>query len=207
MANYMVPKFFLLSALCVAAALSACSVDAASFTPSLCGDGFQAANEQCDDANLIDGDGCDSNCLMTGCGNGIVTAGEQCDDGTKETEPCPYGPTSACVICSATCQAVIGSPLFCGDGMQQSAEACDDGNSTCGACSADCQVRGFNPATGTIHVVEPNLLDGQTFTLKDGVHEVTFEYTHSGTTSDPSFVLIDLRNLPNTGNAVAPPTY
>src|SRR5712692_6129494 len=37
--------------------------------------------EACDDANLIDGDGCDSNCTPTGCGNGIVTAGEECDDG------------------------------------------------------------------------------------------------------------------------------
>jgi cysteine-rich repeat protein len=28
--------------------------------------------EECDDGNLINGDGCDSNCTITGCGNGIV---------------------------------------------------------------------------------------------------------------------------------------
>jgi len=49
-------------------------------TPS-CGNGTIEGNEKCDDGNLIDGDGCDSNCTPTGCGNGIVTAGEQCDDG------------------------------------------------------------------------------------------------------------------------------
>ena len=31
--------------------------------------------EQCDDGNLVSGDGCDANCTVTACGNGIVTAG------------------------------------------------------------------------------------------------------------------------------------
>jgi cysteine-rich repeat protein len=47
----------------------------------VCGSGVLDPGEQCDDGNTIDGDGCDSNCTLTGCGNGIVTAGEQCDDG------------------------------------------------------------------------------------------------------------------------------
>jgi cysteine-rich repeat protein len=46
-----------------------------------CGDGSVATNEQCDDANQVDGDGCDNNCTVTGCGNSIRTTGEQCDDG------------------------------------------------------------------------------------------------------------------------------
>ena len=48
-----------------------------------CGDGKVngTAGEQCDDGNLTDGDGCDSNCKPTACGNGIQTAGEACDDG------------------------------------------------------------------------------------------------------------------------------
>lgn len=46
-----------------------------------CGDGYQAPDEECDDGNLIDGDGCDSNCTPTACGNAVVTAGEACDDG------------------------------------------------------------------------------------------------------------------------------
>jgi cysteine-rich repeat protein len=62
--------------------------------------------EQCDDGNLVDGDGCDSNCTPTGCGNGIVTAGEQCDDGNTVDGDC----------CSATCQ------------LEADGSRCDDKN-------------------------------------------------------------------------------
>ncbi len=56
------------------------STDAAPLA-SLCGNGVLDPGETCDDGNLVDGDGCDSNCTPTGCGNGIVTTGEACDDG------------------------------------------------------------------------------------------------------------------------------
>ena len=46
-----------------------------------CGDGaLGQPDEVCDDGNLVDGDGCDSNCTATACGNGVATAGEECDD-------------------------------------------------------------------------------------------------------------------------------
>jgi cysteine-rich repeat protein len=61
---------------------------------AVCGDGVVEPPELCDDGNLVDGDGCDSNCTPTGCGNGIVTAGEECDDGNRVSGDC----------CSATCQ-------------------------------------------------------------------------------------------------------
>ncbi|MFO0547520.1 MAG: FG-GAP-like repeat-containing protein [Polyangiaceae bacterium] len=51
------------------------------FTEQLCGNASVDRGETCDDGNLVDGDGCDSNCTSTGCGNGILTAGEVCDDG------------------------------------------------------------------------------------------------------------------------------
>jgi|GEM_PF-3036161 len=55
-----------------------------------CGDGILSANEECDDGNLEDGDGCDSNCTVTGCGNRIITSGEDCDDGDDiDTNACP----------------------------------------------------------------------------------------------------------------------
>ncbi len=55
--------------------------------PIVCGDGLLEAPEQCDDSNLIDGDGCESTCTLTfvpptsTCGNGIIEGAEQCDDG------------------------------------------------------------------------------------------------------------------------------
>ena len=52
-----------------------------------CGDGVldQSAPdspEECDDDNVIDGDGCSASCTVElgGCGDGVVQAGEQCDD-------------------------------------------------------------------------------------------------------------------------------
>jgi len=71
---------------------------------AVCGNGAPEAPEQCDDGNLVDGDGCDSNCTFTACGNAIVTAGEECDDGNTVSEGC----------CSATCQAE-NSPPVCDD--------------------------------------------------------------------------------------------
>ena len=60
---------------------------------AVCGNGVLEAPELCDDNNLVDGDGCDSNCTPTACGNGIVTVGEQCDDGNTVSGDC----------CSAAC--------------------------------------------------------------------------------------------------------
>jgi len=55
-------------------------------TTAICGNGIVEAGEQCDDGNLIPGDGCNPNCTFPGtvnenCGNGLLDAGEECDDG------------------------------------------------------------------------------------------------------------------------------
>jgi len=51
----------------------------------LCGDGTKQGlcGEECDDSNLLDGDGCSSLCILEFCGDGIVQTGigEVCDDG------------------------------------------------------------------------------------------------------------------------------
>ena len=59
-----------------------------------CGNGVPDSGELCDDGNFTDGDGCDSNCTLTGCGNGIRTSGEGCDDGNLARGD----------GCAATCQ-------------------------------------------------------------------------------------------------------
>jgi cysteine-rich repeat protein len=69
--------------------------------PPGCGNGQLDAGEQCDDGNLVDGDGCDGNCTLTGCGNGIVTAGEQCDGGADCNGDCE-STASTCGAASAT---------------------------------------------------------------------------------------------------------
>ncbi len=92
-----------------------------------CGNGLIEVGEQCDDGNLEDDDGCDSNCLTTGCGNAVVTAGEECDDGNgSDTDDC-----------TGDCRAA-----HCGDGyVYQGVEQCDDGNeSDTDYCLSDCRL-------------------------------------------------------------------
>jgi uncharacterized repeat protein (TIGR01451 family) len=97
--------------------------------PPLCGNGTLDPGEQCDDGNLVDGDGCDSNCTLTACGNGIVTSGEVCDDGNLiDGDGCD----SNCTLTG------------CGNGIVTGGEQCDDGNTIDGdGCSASCQVEVF----------------------------------------------------------------
>lgn len=67
----------------------------------VCGNHIIETGEQCDDGNILDGDGCDSLCsfetISSVCGNNVVEAGEQCDDGNLESND----------GCSSTCQAEI----------------------------------------------------------------------------------------------------
>ncbi|MFH1358968.1 MAG: DUF4215 domain-containing protein [archaeon] len=51
----------------------------------VCGNNLLETGEECDDSNLVNGDGCDSSCKIEipviVCGNSILEAGETCDDG------------------------------------------------------------------------------------------------------------------------------
>jgi len=122
-----------------------------------CGDGALGPLEVCDDGNLVDGDGCDSNCRPTACGNGVTSAGEVCDDGNlvdgdgcdsncrptacgngavSDGEQCDDGNVVEGDGCSDRCTIEV-----CGNGILDPTEACDDGNLTDGdACSAGCRV-------------------------------------------------------------------
>ncbi len=48
-----------------------------------CGDGMVEGAEECDDRNVVAGDGCSASCLLE-CGDGRVGPGEMCDDGDRE---------------------------------------------------------------------------------------------------------------------------
>ncbi len=56
-----------------------------------CGNGILETGEECDDGNLLNGDGCNSNCELEEppgpiCGNGILETGEECDDGNLNVD-------------------------------------------------------------------------------------------------------------------------
>ncbi len=99
-----------------------------SVTCGACGDGNLDPDEECDDGNVVAGDGCSDTCTLEACGNGTVEAGEECDDGN----------TDDCDGCSATCQDEA-----CGNGRVECTEECDDGNNTSGdGCSDTCVFEG-----------------------------------------------------------------
>lgn len=86
-----------------------------------CGDGWIDTGETCDDGNLVDCDGCDSNCTPSAtCGNGVLCAPEACDDGNTAAGDC----------CSPTCTfELAGNP--CNDGtLCTRSDACN-GSGTC----------------------------------------------------------------------------
>jgi cysteine-rich repeat protein len=139
----------------------------------LCGDGNQdAICEQCDDGNVDDGDGCDSNCTPTQCGNGIATAGEQCDDGNSNEHD----------ACKNDCTSNV-----CGDGVIRiGKERCDDGNlDPDDGCEPNCEL--------PPEVVSGNVGAGGTLTTDteaDGA-TVTDPVETSVTTPNAGFVSIE----------------
>ena len=95
-----------------------------------CGDGKVEGNEQCDDGNILPGDGCSPTCEIEKCGNGKIDPGEVCDLGA--------GRNGVCMGCSANCQ----STEACGDGIldPECGEVCDDGNTRDGdGCASTCR--------------------------------------------------------------------
>jgi len=112
-----------------------------------CGNAIQDPGEACDDGNLIDGDGCDSNCTVTGCANGIVTAAEQCDPGVDVAGDCCNAqclyptPGTSCndgLFCNGTetCAAGVcangsGNPCPGADGDGDCSETCNEGSDSC----------------------------------------------------------------------------
>lgn len=113
----------------VAVGKTTTAIALARYFGGVCGNGAVEGDESCDDGDLLDGDGCDTNCTPTACGNGIVTSGEQCDDGNTVNGDC----------CSSSC-AFESSTTPC---------AADDN-----ACTAD----RCNGAGSCEHLSEPDPL-------------------------------------------------
>jgi cysteine-rich repeat protein/VCBS repeat-containing protein len=88
-----------------------------------CGDGVLDRYEECDDNNIINGDGCDDHCRFE-CGNNQIDGAEECDDGNRDVGD---GCDDSCFI------------EVCGNSIVQDGEACDDGNDINGdGCDLNC---------------------------------------------------------------------
>src|SRR5262245_17057818 len=109
-------RFMRLMALLFAAGVLLSCASPSGSSGGVCGDGQRSDTEQCDDGNLVSGDGCSSICTLDGrCGDGVMGSGEACDDGNLVSGD----------GCSSTC--TLEAPT-CGDGVMGAGEACDDGN-------------------------------------------------------------------------------
>lgn len=159
----------------------------------VCGDGYRTGAEVCDDGNRInevadacpygstDCTFCQADCgaeihLVGGfCGDGVASGPEDCDHSGEPVGACEYGVT--CLVCGNSCSFEIGIIPDCGDGNLDAAyEVCDDGNQdTCGHCTADC---GAYRVQASVDIVLADAVPrhGETFTIGDGRHTVTFVF-------------------------------
>jgi cysteine-rich repeat protein len=113
----------------IALAVVGISSSANAGQPIVCGDGVEEGLEECDDGNLVNGDGCDKWCKKEDavCGNDVKEAGEECDDGNLVNGD----------GCDKWCE--LERPV-CGNDMKEAGEECDDGNTVNGdGCDEYCK--------------------------------------------------------------------
>lgn len=108
--------------------------------PAGCGNGLMDGGEECDDGNMVDGDGCDGDCTFS------CSVDTDCDDASVCTG------TETCDVATHAC--VAGEMLACNDGSPCTSDECDavmgcvhplidedmDGyaSTDLGACGDDC---------------------------------------------------------------------
>ena len=150
--------------------------------PEACGDGInnQSGIEECDDGNVLPGDGCNGNCKVEPnwtcppagactrkviCGDGQIGAGEVCDDGNKtDGDGCDHTCTvqDPAFKCDPPGQPCVRMSQ-CGNKRIEAGEKCDDGNTVNGdGCSSSCQIEGgfVCPTPGTPCKPAPRCGDG-----------------------------------------------
>ncbi len=105
----------------------------------VCGNGILEFPEECDDGNIVNGDGCSSTCTDEFCGDGVTDPdGPDNAPGGGDDEQCDDGNNANGDGCDEFCQTELPE---CGDGNLDLGEACDDGNViACDGCSAACQL-------------------------------------------------------------------
>lgn len=116
--------------------------------------------EECDDGNLLDGDGCSAMCKLPFCGDGLVDTSlfEGCDLGAGNSD-------TPDALCRRNCQ-----PRRCGDGILDAmhGERCDDGNlDPTDDCTPDC-LSDVRCGNGYVDFLKGELCDDGNFLSHDG---------------------------------------
>jgi len=121
-------------------------------SPDQCGDLFVSATEECEDGNVVSGDGCDNckfSCLSSDptrdCTKLDPCVATACDDATHMCGQ-PLGDGVVCGL-GTVCKSGVCTATVCGDNILDAGEICDDGNLIDGdGCDADCTRSCVNPA-------------------------------------------------------------
>ena len=97
-----------------------CDAECGGITPPVCGNSVTEEGEECDDGNLDNNDGCNSQCVLEVCGDGIVQDGigeeceydSQCNDQDYHTDDiCNTCICENLIICQDEC--IPGSDNIC----------------------------------------------------------------------------------------------
>jgi cysteine-rich repeat protein len=129
--------------------------------PATCGNKTLDPGEECDDGNLVAGDGCEANCRFSCHADGDCNDGNPCN-GTERCDAhlCARGlPLADGAACTGgTCRARLCAPAGCGNGTLDPGEECDDNNRVAGdgceanclfSCHVDADCSDGNPCNGT----------------------------------------------------------
>jgi len=104
-----------------------------------CGDRTVGPNEDCDDGNIVAGDGCSNRCLNEGssdkwsslCFNKILEKGEDCDFGSQSANSA-NSCSDQCLWKNKTNTGSSANVSVCGNSKKEQGEDCDDGNTVSG---------------------------------------------------------------------------
>ena len=179
---------------------------------AFCGDGLPHASEGCDDGNLSNGDGCDSECRVEpgfGCSGtpsacvprctstSCLADGEPCDGNVCDMAlgvcmiPPEGAACSTATILSGECFRSRCVLVSCGDGATTFHEECDDANTTpgdgCTSCRIDLGFRCFGGAPSFCIPVDGSPNVG---------HIIFTEIMHNpGVTADDPGEYVELHNV------------
>ncbi|RME28931.1 MAG: hypothetical protein D6806_02065 [Deltaproteobacteria bacterium] len=108
---------------------------------SICGDGIQDPDEQCDDGPANSDttpDACRTDCRPARCGDGQIDTGEECDEGSHNSDTVPDACRKNCTL------------PYCGDGVADPGlgEACDEGPNNSDDPNATCNLVCLIPGCG-----------------------------------------------------------
>jgi uncharacterized repeat protein (TIGR01451 family) len=195
-----------------------------------CGNGLLEVNEQCDDGNLVNGDGCSSSCTKEpsySCSDLSKTASyyfdvcrkggfdDVCFGQSGNYKGCGYSGQNFCTLNNDTAatniRCSLGSSMpVCGNGKIEKGEQCDDGNRLDhDGCNSSCTLESdVSVSLQTNGTVVPGGTVSMTITAKNaGPGDATLVHTSNDLPSSFSVLSSSPSGACSQSNDFSPPRY